>query len=183
MARLRVLRHVRYNSVAETDITNTSYYRVLGMTLGRPCLNSRNSNVPLPSPLEEEKNIVESPQREPQDPDAASTSAFFTQTVKLYQILERILNQVYDPWKENEAGRSAEDGGKDLGRQISCIAELDMELDRFESDIPDVLRKLEDDDGDVSRTSNLLRQCNVLRTRQVDTGIAVFEKCPANITW
>lgn len=130
------------------------------MSYGRPCLNSRKSSVVIPSVLEEESSEVagQSPLR-----DATSTLLFFLETIRLYKILENILGQVYDPWKESEAGMpDTIDTRNEKTRQVSCVVGLDSELDRFEATVPGVLQWTAStpSDGEV-----LQCQRNVLKTR------------------
>ena len=134
------------------------------MTLGRPTLSSRRSTSALPGTLEEED-----PSRAAEHGRdlviASSTAAFFTQTTKLYMILDNILSQVYDPWKENEVGVPCDDQGSTASSsQLSCLVKLDAQLDHFESTIPDILQW----HNPVEENANsgiLHRQRNVLRTR------------------
>lgn len=133
------------------------------MTLGRPCLSSPKSSVAIPSVLEEEASDTADDSAVGQRQNASSNVLFFSETVRLYKILENILSQVYDPWKESEAGMldTAEIQNEKM-RQVSCIVGIDSDLNHFESHIPEVLHW-------NTRPSNdkhiLRRQRNVLKTR------------------
>ena len=135
------------------------------MTLGRPTLSSIKSTAILPGTLDEE---ISSPGNDPTSSDVAvapSTAAFFTQTTKLYKILDNILSKVYDPWKETEAG-GPNDANESLddSPQLACIITLDAQLDNFETTVPEILQwRSHDEEGDENGI--LQRQRNVLRTR------------------
>lgn len=130
------------------------------MSYGRPCLNSRRSSVIIPSILEEESSEAAG---QPPLLDATSTLLFFSETIRLYKILESILGQVYDPWKESEAGMlDAINTRNEKTRQVSCVVGLDAELDRFEATVPDILQWK---DSLPSNSEVLQCQRNVLKTR------------------
>lgn len=136
------------------------------MTLGRPTMSARKSTLSLPVTLEDE----ESPHNLPSDGSslvASSTTVFLAQTVRLYKILDNILCQVYDPWKENEAGgigETQETAGS--SPQLACLVTLDAQLDHFETTIPDMLQ-WDNHSFQLDNDGVLQRQRNVLRTRLV----------------
>lgn len=136
------------------------------MTLGRPTMSARKSTLSLPVTLEDE----ESPHNLPSDGSslvASSTTVFLAQTVRLYKILDNILCQVYDPWKENEAGglgETQETTGS--SPQLACLVTLDAQLDHFETTIPDMLQ-WDNHSFQLDNDGVLQRQRNVLRTRLV----------------
>ena len=97
-----------------------------------------------------------------------STLAFFVETIRLYKILDNVLRQVYDPWKESEATRhelnKSDMPGSDKSHLISCIAALDSDLDAFEATVPAMLR-WSTDSASEEANSILQQQRNVLYTR------------------
>lgn len=133
------------------------------MTLGRPSLSSHESTVPLPSSIDDEELI-----HTYRDPGvsvkASSRTAFFVQTIKLYQILGQILHDVYKPW--DQALRQYDNHHHQRGHTalIGVIIELNEALRRFEENLPESLRQskplVRTNQTDVS-----MRQRNVLRTR------------------
>ena len=133
------------------------------MTLGRPCLSSPKSSVAIPNVLEEEAVDTANEFAIGQLQDAPSNVLFFSETVRLYKILENTLSQVYDPWKESEAGMlDTAEVQNEKTRQFSCIVGIDSDLNQFESRIPEVLHWNTHRSED---THILRRQRNVLKTR------------------
>lgn len=143
------------------------------MTLGRPTTSARKSTLSLPVTLKDEEEL-HNPPSDGSSLVALSTTAFLAQTVRLYKILDNILCQVYDPWKENEAGglgETQETAGS--SPQLACLVTLDAQLDHFETTIPDILR-WDSHNAQVDSDGVLQRQRNVLRTRLVtDRGINI----------
>ena len=139
---------------------------VLAMTLGRPTMSARKSTLSLPVTLKDEESL-HNPPSDGSNLVASSTTAFLGQTVRLYKILDNILCQVYDPWKENEAGGLG-DTHETAGNspQLACLVTLDAQLDHFETTIPDILQ-WDNRSSPLDRDGVLQRQRNVLRTRLV----------------
>lgn len=137
------------------------------MAYGRPCLSSRKSSVTLPGLLDEEVSTPRS--TDSQDyATAASTTAFFVETIKLYKILDRILGTIYDPWKESEAANRDQEGSeeraKEFSQQIAIILELDGDLDRFEEEMAECMH-WSCQPPELGQDDVLRRQRNVIRTR------------------
>lgn len=137
------------------------------MVYGRPSLSSRKSSISLPDILDEERSASLSGKSHEYDA-AASTASFFLETSKLARILDKILGQIYDPWKEYETIRTSDSDGSthEHEKQISYVVDFDAELDQFEASLPEHLqwtteRPVRDSEGVASR------QRNVLRTRSV----------------
>jgi len=85
--------------------------------------------------------------------------------VKLNNILNCILGQLYNPWKELEASNWTT--GVDEGyyaHQVSSIIRLDHDLDLFEAELPETLR-WPTTGGTLPSSGTLLHQQHTLRTR------------------
>ncbi|KAF4336946.1 transcription activator acu-15 [Fusarium beomiforme] len=140
------------------------FCRVLGMLTGRPISNSTASMVPLPSVSDEEFSTYR-PVSCQHSENVATTATFFAEAIKLSHILNRILGHIYDPWKKYEDGTRTElDKGQRYREHVSITMAFDDELDRFEIELPEVLRWpneiLQVHAGDI-----LAQQRHVLRTR------------------
>lgn len=129
------------------------------MTFGRPTMVTHASNVPLPSVSEEFDSI-----------DTATSSetplrmGYFSQSVRLSTILERILVQVYQPWRSKSRGdeTNAEDHHCS---KFDTIIDLDSELARFESSVPNYLSWIVESGTSEHASGILLMQRNVLHGR------------------
>lgn len=132
------------------------------MTLGRPSLSSHESTVPLPSSIDDEE--LTHTYRDPgTSVKASSRTAFFVQTIALYQILGQILHNVYKPWDQDVRPYDNNHQAGHIAR-IGVIIELHEALRRFEENLPVPLRKGEHVAG--THQSNIaIRQRNVLQTR------------------
>ena len=70
---------------------------------------------------------------------------FFAQAIKLSHILNRILGQIYDPWKEHEASNWTKVADKSYyAQQVSSTIGLDHDLDVFEAELPEALQSSTD---------------------------------------
>lgn len=135
------------------------------MTLGRPTLSSRSFYVKLPGTLEEEmsnkdySNGIDSTNN-------LAAALFFTQTSKLTNMLERILIQIYDPWREGETRTQPERNSQEpaTSQHIACLIALESDLDTFAATIPENLRWTAQA-AEVEMDRTLQAQKNVLRTR------------------
>ncbi|KAH7142686.1 fungal-specific transcription factor domain-containing protein [Dactylonectria estremocensis] len=146
---------------------------VLGMLTGRPCLNSTMSKVPLPSAPDEEISASVSVQQEHNDMDAYTTT-FFAEAVKLSHILNRILGQIYDPWKEHEASNWTKVADeKYYSQQVSSTIGLDHDLDHFEAELPETLQS-STETPTFQRGDILPYQRHVLRTRFLHIRVLLY---------
>lgn len=103
------------------------------MTFGRPTMVTHASNVPLPSLTEDFNNSDTVTSCE-----APSRMGYFLQSVRLSTMLEKILVQVYQPWRSKSRGD--ETNADDHHRSnFDTIIDLDSELARFESSVPNYL--------------------------------------------
>ncbi|CAH0003401.1 unnamed protein product, partial [Clonostachys byssicola] len=160
-------------SELETDIRRRVWHScvcletVAGMLTGRPCSNPDVAKVPFPNLLDTAVSKPSSPERTTNqgDPDTSSP-IFFTHAIKLNQILNRILRNVYGSSKMPENSTSHDNNNEEsyLAQRLASIIVLDQELDRFKAELPDSLSTLKDDspphDDDM-----LAHQRHVLHTR------------------
>lgn len=115
------------------------------------------SNVPLPSLTEEVDNANTPPSFE--DP---SRMEYFLQSIRLSTILEKILVQVYQPWR----GRSRGDETNVEDHRCSnfdTIIDIDSELTSFESSVPDYLSWTAEARAPDSTSGIILMQRNVIQ--------------------
>ncbi|KAH7141801.1 fungal-specific transcription factor domain-containing protein [Dactylonectria macrodidyma] len=146
---------------------------VLGMLTGRPCSNSTMSKVALPSTPDEEISASVSVQREHNDTDVCTTN-FFAEAIKLSHILNRILGQIYDPWKENEASNWTKVADeKYYAQQVSSTIGLDHELDLFEAELPGALQS-STETPTIHCGGILSYQRHVLRTRLLHIRVLLY---------
>ncbi|KAM5527609.1 fungal specific transcription factor [Fusarium oxysporum f. sp. phaseoli] len=137
---------------------------VLGMLTGRPISNSTASTVPLPS-VSDENFSTYSPVRSDRSGTDVPTATFFAEAIKLSHILNRILSQIYDPWREHEGSNGTGlDEIKHHAEQVSITTALDDELDRFEIELPEVLH-WSTHMPKIHRGNILVQQRHVLRSR------------------
>lgn len=86
---------------------------------------------------------------------------FFAEAVKLSHILNCILRQMYDPWKEHKSTKQATVGEeKNDAQRVSITVEFDHDLDCFEAELPEVLHW-------SKNASNLNGQCVLSQQRHV----------------
>ncbi|KAH6700590.1 fungal-specific transcription factor domain-containing protein [Leptodontidium sp. MPI-SDFR-AT-0119] len=146
---------------------------VLGMLTGRPCSNSNMSKVPLPSAPDEDISASVSVGNEDNDADVCTTN-FFAEAVKLSHILNRILGQIYDPWKEHEASnRTKAADEKYYAQQVSSIIELDHDLNSFEAGVPEALH-WSTETPTLHSCSALPHQRHALRTRILHIRVLLY---------
>lgn len=129
------------------------------MTFGRPTMVTHASNVPLPSLTEEFDNTGTVTSCE-----APSRMGYFLQSVRLSTILEKILVQVYQPWRTKSRGdeTNAEDHHCS---NFDTIIDLDSELARFESSMPNFLSWTGEAGASEDASGILLMQRNVIHGR------------------
>lgn len=127
------------------------------MTFGRPTMVTHASNVPLPSLAEEIDNANTLPSCE-----EPSRMEYFLQSIRLSTILEKILVQVYQPWRSKSRGdeTNAEDHHCS---NFDTIIDLDSELTCFESSVPKCLSWTAEAGTPNSASDILLRQRNVIQ--------------------
>jgi hypothetical protein len=129
------------------------------MTYGRPSMTSHLSSVPLPGGA-----LALSPLCETRNP---SLMDFYIATIELYQILDRILSDVYNAWR----GRSnnALVGSLHTTRQagLDVVIELEEKLFEYESGLPSSLSWTRPPMSAVDPSDQLIldRQRNVLHAR------------------
>ncbi|CAG8365171.1 unnamed protein product [Penicillium salamii] len=148
--------------------------RVISMTFGRPAMITKSASgaVPLPAAVDEEFIPSESGSEASQPPDRPSMMAFFGKTLELYDIMNDVLESLYDP--------STDSSGEDIhnfyfnnitGEGERTIFELDHCLSRWTKSLPEHLRG---DSALVSANPIFCRQSIVLRARFLHVRILLF---------
>ncbi|RAK85664.1 hypothetical protein BO79DRAFT_155483 [Aspergillus costaricaensis CBS 115574] len=151
-------------SPLESDIRRRTWHGcvmmdvTLSMTHGRPTMTTHLT--PLPPP----ENLEMSRQSPPGEPSLLS---YYIEAIKLYNILDRILSDVYYAW----CGRTRQDrpqaSTKSLGG-LDTILEVEKELTLFEANLPSCL-KWDPDTPELNSDGRLnqpiAHQKNVLHAR------------------
>ncbi|KLO96717.1 transcription activator protein acu-15 [Fusarium fujikuroi] len=137
---------------------------VLGMLTGRPISYSMASTAPLPS-ISDEKFCTQNLASCDGNKNDFPAATFFAESIKLSHILRQILGHIYDPWKKPEVEKGTGfDERKRYRKYVSSTMAFDDELDRFEAELPEVLR-LSSDTTKTHIGSILAQQRHVLRSR------------------
>ncbi|KAK2611745.1 hypothetical protein N8I77_005069 [Diaporthe amygdali] len=137
---------------------------LVSMTFGRPTMVTHSSNVPLPSLTEEADNT-----------DAVtslgdpSRMEYFLQSIRLSTILEKILVQVYQPWRSKSKGDETNVENHHCSN-FDTIIDLDSELTCFESSVPNFLSWTTEGEVPDSSFEPLLMQRNVIQGRALNAG-------------
>lgn len=129
------------------------------MTFGRPTMVTHASNVPLPSLTEEFNNADTVTSLE--DP---SRMGYFVQSIRLSTILEKILVQVYQPWRSKSRGDEINAKNHQYSN-FDTIIDLDSELTRFESSVPSFLSWTTAGEVPDSTFEPIVMQRNVIQGR------------------
>lgn len=147
----------------------------VSMTLGRPAMLIGNAGRSLPEAVDEADWTLASPD----DPESrTSIIAFFTESIKLYRTVGRILLNVY---KLNDQQNDKPDTSDGCNISFDMLIELDGELSEFARCLPKNLCWTE-----TASPSNLLSsQCHVLHVRFLHSRIllyrpAFFQYCRHN---
>lgn len=138
--------------------------RLVSMTFGRPTMTTHFQNVPLPSLLEEVEDTTEPPSIE-----QPSRMAYFVQTIKLSAVLEKILDKVYQPWR-NRSGSNISPSQRHRFSNFDTVTELDSQLAEFEASVPTFLSWVKSRTQEASTEAAdlgplILMHKNVLRGR------------------
>jgi hypothetical protein len=65
--------------------------------------------------------------------------AFYTETIKLYDILDRILSDVYYVWRSRSRRDQSQPSTKSLGG-LDTVLEIERQLTLFEANLPPFLK-------------------------------------------
>lgn len=132
------------------------------MTLGRPALPSNESEVPLPSAIDDEY-LGSSASSSCEQPDGIFSRAnFYIQAIKLYQIMGRMLANVYRPWTTVATKRDKYEA-RFKDSSVAVVLDMDTELTRWESMLPHQLHWNQRKSFQVDEVTE--RQSNVLHAR------------------
>jgi len=148
--------------------------KMQSMTFGRPAMLGK-SKVESPQLIDDKYLQNTSTDGSLQPPGVESQLAFFTQCIKLFDILSDVLSTIY-PYDDDDTAsqnppRTRITGGS---QQFQDIMRLSAELDRFENGIPHFLRPINSPNTDMSvandneasrRTAIFSLQANVLNCR------------------
>lgn len=134
------------------------------MTFGRPTMTTHIQNVPLPCLLEEVNDTTDPPSIE-----QPTRMAYFVQSVRLSTVLEKILDKVYQPWR-NKSGSNDILSQRHEFSNFDTITDLDSQLAEFEESVPTFLSWTKPESQDTSLAAADLgppipMQKNVLRGR------------------
>ncbi len=129
------------------------------MTLGRPMSLSDEWPVQLPRAIDD--RYIDSTSAICHQPAGIfSRTSFFIHTIKLYKLLGRILNSVYNPASGGKASVERVENSP-----LDTIVKIDCALSDFVANIPPELYWMNRSEGDRSSVSE--RQTNVLHARLV----------------
>ncbi|KAJ5558513.1 hypothetical protein N7535_008728 [Penicillium sp. DV-2018c] len=132
------------------------------MMLGRPPM-THISTVPLPEALDDEYLDFALPPRS-QSQSNISRVEFYVRNLQLYEILRKILSRVYgSPVDGNKPAETEEEF-----ERVSTVMELDSELLRFKSGLPEAL-KWNDMDSPCEVPEQFRRESNLLKARLVSS--------------
>uniref|UniRef100_A0A8H7K9X2 Zn(2)-C6 fungal-type domain-containing protein n=1 Tax=Bionectria ochroleuca TaxID=29856 RepID=A0A8H7K9X2_BIOOC len=128
--------------------------RVLSMTFGRPVMVVWRTVVPKPEPIDDE-SLSEKPgsSREPMTLQELSANAFFSQTLKLTDVLMLVLTNFYRPVEERRISTLSNDPIS----KLTLVVEVDNELARWRQQLPQHL---------IFQPSELSGETNPIYTRQ-----------------
>lgn len=159
--------------IAESEIRRRVWHGcttmdiIVSMTLGRPAMLNGTAALNLPAPIDGDEELLV--------PGSSATKlssiAFFTETVKLYRIVGRILGSVYtiNDDHHDRSGAVAEEES----RQI--LLDLDSQLSQLVSELPKGLDWLSGSGDELHAKSGILaRQSHVLHVRLLHARILLF---------
>lgn len=140
---------------------------IVSMTLGRPAMLNGTTARRLPGPTDAGEHLLV--------PGTIATKissiTFFTETVKLYRIVGRVLASVYavDGDTQEKLGTEAEED------QRHTLLDLDRQLSQYIRELPKALAWLERSKDDVQADNGILaRQSHVLHVRFLHARILLF---------
>lgn len=138
---------------------------IVSMTFGRPSMTSHLPPVPLPSAISDSELLNPNGHS---DGNGHSYMTFYVSTIKLYNILESILSDIYNAW-QSRSNKSASELYWDMRQGgLDIIIELDSKLSVFESSLPPILNWSGRHHSNDTDDANMLifdRQRNVLHAR------------------
>ncbi|KAL4812966.1 fungal-specific transcription factor domain-containing protein [Aspergillus spinulosporus] len=150
----------------ESDIRRRTWHGcvmmdvTLSMTYGRPTMTTHLA--PLPPP----DGLTMSHSDETWDP---SLMAFYTEAIKLYDILDRILSDVYYASRSRSRRDQSQSSTKSQG-VLDTVLEIERQLISFEANLPPFLRwnsGIWTTDSSPQRNQAIAQQRNVLHARYV----------------
>lgn len=125
---------------------------------------SHNPSTPLPGPIDDEHLVVESSGCA-QPSGLFSRVEWFIATLKLYDLLRKTLNTLYNNTEKQTRDQSVDRGRMETLRQIECITQIDAELQDFRLTVPGPLKW----DIPVHESQDqFLRERCLLKARYID---------------
>ncbi|KAF3048221.1 hypothetical protein E8E12_011323 [Didymella heteroderae] len=146
---------------------------VVSMTLGRPAMLLGSKARSLPKPLDSGEESLPSMTNDKKRPASID---FFTETVKLYRIVGRVLLNIYriNDEQDERSSPAEEDRNDDM------TLELNNELIKFADNLPETLRWRRSK-GDNAAADVLERQSHVLHVRFLHARILIFRPSFLNL--
>ncbi|KAH8697701.1 putative fungal-specific transcription factor [Talaromyces proteolyticus] len=140
----------------------------LSMTYGRPSMTTHLATLPPPSDSE-----ISCPQN---GNEKSSLMAFYTQAIKLYGILDRVLADVYYAWRGQSRRDQSHPSTKSLGG-LDTILEIERQLKLFEINVPSFLKWTSEQSvvyADGEPILAIAQQRNVLRARYIHLHLLLY---------
>ncbi|KAJ5746048.1 hypothetical protein N7520_011230 [Penicillium odoratum] len=135
----------RHRSFAEIQIRRRVWHGCVMLDLaastilGRPVMISQKPVTPRPEAIDDHYLMVDDPSSR-QSPGVFSLVSWFVETLKLHEILRRILLTLYDNAALIEPERTEDHWKTRSVPDIRTIAEIDAELQNFTDGLPDALK-------------------------------------------
>ncbi|KAL2797421.1 fungal-specific transcription factor domain-containing protein [Aspergillus keveii] len=158
----------------ESDIRRRTWHGcvmmdvTLSMTYGRPSMTTHIA--PLPPPAGEPERTTQEPRGNP------SLMAFYTETIKLYDILDRILSDVYYVWRSRSRRDNSQHSTRGLGG-LDTVLEIERQLTLFEANLPSFLKWTTGQHilhQNPERSKPIAQQRNVLHARYIHLHLLLY---------
>lgn len=127
----------------------------LSMTYGRPTMTTHLAPLPAPDGFDTSR---------PDGPSNWTLMAFYTEAIKLYGILDRILSDVYSAWRGRSRQGQSQSPTRSLGG-LDVVLEIERQLTLFEANLPSFLKWNSGMHSDRGLGQAISQQRNVLHAR------------------
>lgn len=125
------------------------------MTYGRPTMTTHLAPLPPPDGFDTSR---------PDGTSSRTLMAFYTEAIKLYGILDRILSNVYTAWRGRSRQDHPQSSTKSLGG-LDIVLEIEQQLTLFEANLPSFLKWNSAMYSDTALNQAIAQQRNVLHAR------------------